>query len=560
MFVLALPSRFPLRFLLAALLGALHAASFVDDATWPLQIAALAGLVALANRAAQEGDGPRGMRRAAWGGARVGFGFGLGWFLVGVSWIYISLHTYGEMPAPVAGAAIFAFCAYLAVYPALATAAFAALAAVRQGPSGTRLASIAAFGGAWTLSEFGRGYVFTGFPWLASGYAHVGGPLAGYAPIAGVYGVTLISAVMAAAVAAGTASVAGRRSRSSRSGFATLVAIIVGLPLVGVALMRLDWTAPIAAPISVRLLQGNVAQDVKFDMTQFEDTSEAYLKSAEARRADLIVLPETAFPVLLTDLPAEIAERLARDAIGMKTEIAFGIPIDEGSNRYFNSVIAIGPPTLATPPALPSASNEDDDPLLRTSTQRYDKSHLVPFGEFIPLGFHWFVRLMKMPLGDFTRGKVPQQPMTLAGLRVAFNVCYEDLFGEEIIRQLPAANVLVNVSNVAWFGDSMALPQHLDISRMRSIETGRPMLRATNTGMTASIDPHGRVVAVLAPFTAGSLDVAVQGMQGSTPFITFGNGPVFVLSWLMTIGGMVVARRQRCVMTRIDRDLVIDAG
>jgi apolipoprotein N-acyltransferase len=555
MFVLALPSRFPLRFLLAVLLGALHAASFVDDATWPLQIAALAGLVALAMRAANEVAGPRGLRRALWGGARVGFGFGLGWFLVGVSWIYISLHRYGEMPAPVAGAAIFAFCAYLAIYPALATALFAGF---RHRSSTTPLASIAVFAGAWTLSEFGRGYVFTGFPWLASGYAHVGGPLAGYAPLVGVYGVTLVSAAVAAAVAAVMASGAGRRFQRLASGVPAMVAIIVGLPLAGSALMRIDWTTPIDAPISVRLLQGNVSQDVKFDMTQFEDTSEAYLKSIEARRADLIVLPETAFPVLLSDLPAEIAERLARDALAMKTEIAFGIPIDDGHDRYFNSVIAIGPPTLATPPAA-SADPKDDDPLLRTSTQRYDKSHLVPFGEFIPLGFHWFVRLMKMPLGDFTRGKVPQQPMTLAGLRVAFNVCYEDLFGEEIIHQLPAANVLVNVSNVAWFGDSMALPQHLDISRMRSIETGRPMLRATNTGMTASIDPHGRVLAVMAPFTAGSLDVAVQGMQGSTPFIRFGNGPAFGFAGLLLIAGFVVARRRRG-RVRVDREGIIDAA
>ena len=549
MFVLALPSRFPLRFLLAALLGALHATAFIDDATWPLQIAALAGLVALASRAANEVAGARGMRRAARGGAIVGFGFGLGWFLVGVSWIYISLHTYGEMPAPVAGLAIVAFCAYLSVYPALATTIFAAF---RHRGSTTRPGAIAVFAGAWTLSEFGRGYVFTGFPWLASGYAHVGGPLAGFAPLAGVYGVTLISAAIAAAVA----SIAGSQRRRGRAGLAWMIVVIVGLPVIGSALTRIDWTTPINAPISVRLLQGNVAQDIKFDESQFEDTSEAYLKSIEARRADLIVLPETAFPVLLTDLPAEIAERLARDAIGMKTEIAFGVPIDEGSNRYFNSVIAIGPPTLETPPA----SKSDDDPLLRTSTQRYDKSHLVPFGEFIPLGFHWFVRLMKMPLGDFTRGKVPQRPMALAGLRVAFNVCYEDLFGEEIIRQLPAANVLINVSNVAWFGDSMALPQHLDISRMRSIETGRPMLRATNTGMTAAIDPHGRVIAVMAPFTAGSLDVSVQGMAGSTPFVTWGNAPVFVLAWLLLVAGAVVTDRRSRTMTRVDRDGTIDAG
>jgi len=535
MFVLALPSRFPLRFLIALLLGALHAASFIDDTTWPLEIAALTGLVALASQAAREVAGPRGTRRAAWGGARVGFGFGLGWFLVGVSWIYISLHTYGEMPAPIAGAAIFLFCAYLAIYPALATAAFAAFRHWRGSAARSfQAASIAWFAGAWTLSEFGRGYIFTGFPWLASGYAHVGGPLAGYAPIVGVYGVTLIAAAIAAAVA-----MAAARVRGARSSLVLTVVLVVGLPLAGAWLRPVRWTEPNGAPIGVRLLQGNVAQDIKFDESRFAETSEAYLAAIESRRADLIVLPETAFPVLLTDLPEEIGQRLAHDVVDRKTEIAFGIPIDEGHDRYFNSVIAIGPQKSAAA----KASSDDGDPLARVRSQRYDKSHLVPFGEFIPLGFHWFVRLMKMPLGDFTRGASTQRPMSLAGLKIAFNICYEDLFGEEIIRQLPEANVLINVSNVAWFGDSMALPQHLDISRMRSIETGRPMLRATNTGMTASIDPHGHVIALLAPFTAGSLDVDVQGMTGATPFVRFGNASAFVLAWLLLAGAVSFTRR-----------------
>ena len=535
MLVIALPSRFPLRFLIALLLGALHAASFIDDTTWPLEIAALTGLVALASQAAREVAGPRGTRRAAWGAARVGFGFGLGWFVVGVSWIYISLHTYGEMPAPVAGAAILLFCAYLAIYPALATAAFGAFRHWRGSAARSfQAASIAAFAGAWTLSEFARGYVFTGFPWLASGYAHVGGPLAGYAPIVGVYGITMIAAVVAAAVA-----MAAARARGARSSLVLTLALVAGLPAIGGWLRSVPWTEATGTPISVRLLQGNVAQDIKFDESRFVETSEAYLDAIDTRHADLVVLPETAFPVLLTDLPEEIGQRLAHDVIDRKQEIAFGIPIDEGHDRYFNSVIAIGPRKAGAA----KMSSDDGDPLARVRSQRYDKSHLVPFGEFVPYGFHWFTRMMKMPLGDFTRGASTQRPMTLAGLKIAFNVCYEDLFGEEIIRQLPEANVLINVSNVAWFGDSMALPQHLDISRMRSIETGRPMLRATNTGMTASIDPHGRVLALLAPFTAGSLDVDVQGMAGTTPFIRFGNVIAFALAWLLLIGAVSFTRR-----------------
>ncbi len=541
MLVLSLPSRFPLRFLIALVLGVLHAAAFIDERTWPIQIAALAGLVALASRAASEVPGTVGSRRAVLGGARVGFAFGLGWLVTGISWIYISLHTYGEMNALIAGGATFLLAAYLSIYPALACAAFAWYRHARApGP----VASVAAFAALWSLSEIGRGDVFTGFPWLASGYAHVASPLAGYAPMAGMYGISMIAGAVAAALALAASRVPrSPGSRSSRPRFIFVAAIVFGLPSIGSALAHIEWSKPSGAPISVRLLQGNVAQDVKFDASHFDENAEAYLKQIEVKRADLIVLPETAFTRLLGNLPESIGQRLVRDARDMNAAIAFGVPISEGNERYFNSVVAIGPDAASGASAGKNA-DASDDPFAGVEAQRYDKSHLVPFGEFVPLGFHWFVRLMKMPLGDFTRGAIDQQPMHLAGQRVAFNICYEDLFGEEIIRQAGDASILVNVSNVAWFGDSMALPQHLDISRMRAIETARPMLRATNTGMTASIDPHGRVLAQLAPFTAGSLDVSVQGMTGLTPYTRFGNSTVLIVI-VVLLGGLLALPRGR---------------
>lgn len=554
MLVLALPSRFPLRFLIALALGALHAAAFVNDVAWPIEIAALAGLVALASGAAREMAGAAGSRRAALGGARVGFAFGLGWFLTGISWIYISLHTYGEMNAWLAGAGTFLLAAYLALYPALACAGFAWY---RQARAPGPIASVAAFAALWGLSEIGRGYVLTGFPWLASGYAHVAGPLAGYAPLLGVYGVSLCAAVIAAAIAMMAARSERRRTGRHSSAFTRqprtlLLALVFGLPIIGSALARIDWSTPAGAPISVRLLQGNVPQDVKFVEGRFDGIADEYLKMIEAtkgnKQADLIVLPETAFPRFLSALPEELGRRLVRDARGMNAAIAFGVPISEGNDRYFNSVVALvpdaAPGAAVAQSGVKGSTNADalGDPFAAVRAQRYDKSHLVPFGEFIPWGFRWFVRMMKMPLGDFTRGAIDQQPMHLAGQRVAFNICYEDLFGEEIIRQAGDANILVNVSNVAWFGDSMALPQHLDISRMRAIETARPMLRATNTGMTAAIDPHGRVLAKLAPFTVGSLDVSAQGMTGLTPYIRFGNAPVLIVIALMLCGLLLPGR------------------
>lgn len=535
MLVLGLPARFPLRLLIAFALGALHAGAFVDDSAWPLEIAALAGIAALAARAARDTT----PWRAALGGARVGFGFGFGWFVVGISWIYISLHTYGEMHPLVAGAATLALAAYMAIYPALACALFAAF---RQRCSPRAWVSVAAFAALWTLSEIGRGFVFTGFPWLASGYAHVGGPLAGYAPWIGVYGVSLLAALIAATLATMAGEVGLKLGRSARRDHEAprallAIAFVIVIPLTGVALSRIEWARPSGAPISVRLLQGNIAQDIKFIEARFTETADVYMKLIEAARpdfhADLIVLPETAFPRFLNDLPDALTERLVRDANQAHAAIAFGVPIEEGGGRYYNSVIGIAPTTTLTTSATLGA----------VTTQRYDKSHLVPFSEFIPFGFRWFVDLMKMPLGDFTRGALDQKPMLLAGNKVAFNICYEDLFGEEIIRQAGDANILVNVSNLAWFGDSMALPQHLAISRMRAIETARPMLRATNTGMTAAIDPHGRVVAQLAPFTAGALDVKVQGMSGLTPFDRFGNAPVALLIALMLSAAGVATTR-----------------
>ncbi len=542
---LKLPARFPLRFVVAILLGALHAVSFVDDHAWPIELAALAGLAALALRAAREIEGSIGAWRATKAGFVVGFGFGLGWFVTGISWIYISLHTYGDMLAIVAGAGTFLLAAFLSIYPALACAAFAWFRHARRPRAVPSMLAFAAF---WALSEWARGQVFTGFPWLASGYAHVAGPLAGFAPLVGVYGVTMIAAAVAAMIAIAAGGQTGRATGRGRGGLGLLAAVVFGLPLAGAALSRIEWSGPSGKPIAVRLLQGNVAQDVKFIEARFDGIADEYMTMIEAKRADLIVLPETAFPRFLHELPESLGTRLAADAKSLGAAIAFGVPIYEGGDRYFNSVVAISPDTpdkvaSATPSASSTEAAADAPPTFEA--QRYDKSHLVPFGEFVPYGFHWFVRMMTMPLGDFTRGAIDQKPMHLAGQRVAFNVCYEDLFGEEIIRQAIDANILVNVSNVAWFGDSMALPQHLGISRMRAIETARPMLRATNTGMTAVIDPRGVVTGQLAPFTRGSLDATVQGTTGLTPYVRFGNVVVLVLIALLLVVALAWPRQPR---------------
>ncbi|MGC5829320.1 apolipoprotein N-acyltransferase [Ralstonia pseudosolanacearum] len=488
---------------LAALLGVMHTLAFAPNRWWWLQILSLAGLAALVRQA------PR-LRDVAW----VGYAFGLGWFLSGIWWLYISMHVYGDMPAWMAAAAVLLFSAYLALHPALAAWLWQRLARGRR-LSGA--ASALVFGAAWLVSEWLRGTEWTGFPWLNGGYAHTDGPLAGYAPLVGVYGVVAIAATLAGLLCA-----AAERRLHWLAGLAGVAVLAAGWPLHTIA-----WTQPVGKPITVRLLQGNVPQDVKFQQTGIEHSLALYTKMVTERPAQLVVTPETAFPILLQDMPQEIALAIRTYVDTTGSSVLFGAANADSAADYTNSAFGIGP--------------------WFKGVYRYDKHHLVPFGEFIPFGFHWFVHMMNMPLGDFRRGLPVQPPMPVAGQRVAPNICYEDLFGEEIAASLrqaeQPATMLANVTNLAWFGDTIALDQHLQISRMRALESGRPMLRATNTGATAVVRPDGSVQARLPVFTLGTLQADVQGMQGLTPFVRTGNAPALGAGVLVLLAAL--ARRRR---------------
>jgi apolipoprotein N-acyltransferase len=512
---------------LAALaLGLLNAAGFAPWHHWTVSLGALLGLFVLMRTAAARGASP--LAQAGLAGA-----FGMGWFGAGLSWLFVSMHFYGGMPAVMAGAAVVLFAAYLSLYPAAASW-LAWRVAGRRGP----FALAAALAGAWTLAEVARGWVFTGFPWLALGYAQIDGPLGRLAPLAGVYAIGL-AAVAVAALLAGTWPVAGgtvRAPASWRPAFlaAALLAGTLGIP-------RGGWTQPEGPPLAVRLVQGNVEQDMKFRADRIVAAMQDYAARFEAGSATLTILPETAWTVPWGRTPEPIARgilaHVARGhaiAIGMPALVG---PDERGEPRLANSVLVLTPEHVADP---------------RVPAPRYDKHHLVPFGEFVPWGFGWFVRMMHIPLGDFARGAPVQPPFAIGGQRIAFNICYEDLFGEEIRRSLLGENgatVLANVSNIAWFGRSHALPQHLQIARMRSLETGRPMLRATNTGVTAAIDDRGRVLAQLSPHTAGVLEVSVQGTTGLTPFARAGNLPA-VLAALLALAGARARRADPAAQTR----------
>jgi apolipoprotein N-acyltransferase len=307
------------------------------------------------------------------------------------------------------------------------------------------------------------------------------------------------------------------------------VAIVLASALVG----PLDFTAS-SGSLPVTLLQTNIAQDEKFAAERLPQTL-AELADALREAADgLVVAPETAMPMLpdqLTDVDAGFWDRLRPRFATPARAALVGLPLGDFDHGYTNSVIALG----------------------RIADYRYDKVHLVPFGEFIPWGFHWFTRLMGLPLGDFDRGVVNAPSYAFGGQLLAPNICFEDLFGEELALRFaePARSptVFVNLSNIGWFGDTSAVAQHLNISRFRAIEFQRPMLRATNTGSTAIIDHHGRVVAALPTFTRASLVGVVEGRSGTTPYARWaaaaGLWPLVVLVLVILLTARHAARKRR---------------
>ena len=481
--------------LFAALAGGLSLFSFAPFNAWPLQFPLLAFLFYQVGMDTS-------VKRASW----IGWAFGFGWSLAGMHWLYIALTRFGGLPAPLGVIAIALLGAYMGIYASFAMGAAAWLR--RQWALPVPAFLLLVLPVCWGLSEWLRGWVFTGFPWASSGYAQVASPLAGYAPIVGVYGLGVLVALGGACLAMLT-----QRARVPALG------LLAALFAVGFGLQQIDWTRPAGQLLSVRLLQGNVPQDEKFDAAHVQQALKLYQGMLTAAPADLVATPETAIVLYPQQLPDGYLDSLKAFAQSTGSAMLVGLPLSDGPNDASNSIAGIDAQGLH---------------------YRFDKHHLVPFGEFVPTGFHWFVNMMSIPLGDFRRGDAVQAPFAVKDQRVLPNVCYEDAFGEEIALNLressSPATILLNASNLAWYGESVAIPQHLQISRMRAIETGRPMLRSTNTGATAVIDPHGKVLAALPHDTMGVLTARVQGMAGSTPYIRFGNLLFLALGALMLAG------------------------
>ena len=443
--------------------------------------------------------------------AKLGLAFGLGLFGAGISWIYVALHDYGGMPWWLAVLATALFSLVLALFPALA----GLLQARMRVPVWMRLVLVLPT--LWVLAEWVRGLIFTGFPWLAFGYAQAASsPLAGYAPILGVYGVSL-----AVSLSAGLFALLWQ-VRQGRQGQIALAAVMA-LWFMGVGLRSVEWTEPAGELLKVSLVQGNIAQDLKFREDRLVDTLEIYRKQVLESDARLIVLPESALPMLRHEVPESYVDSLRKHMRQNNGDVLIGaFELDHG--QYYNSVFSLG----------------------AADSQSYRKNHLVPFGEFIPLRpvLGWFINdILHIPMSDLARGGTTQPVLQVAGQSIAVNICYEDVFGEEIIRALPAATLLVNVSNDAWYGDSFAAVQHNQISQMRALETGRMMLRATNTGVTSVILRNGHILQMLPQHEPGVLNALVQGYTGATPYVRWGNALLLLI--LAALLGTAVSYSKR---------------
>lgn len=446
-------------------------------------------------------------RRALWRG----WLFGVGMFGVGTSWIYVSIHLYGNASAPLAGFLTALFVVVLAGFPAAA-------GGLARRFGGGLLGLAVGFPAWWTLLEWVRDWFLTGFPWLSLGYSQLNTPLGGLAPVLGVYGVSAATALTAGLGVAALSAGRGTRRWVCVAAMGLLWAGAGGLGLV-------RWTHPEGAPLSVSLLQGNVPQNLKWLPQLRERILERYAGLTEAHWASrLIIWPETAIPDFYAAVRQDFLAPLARRARERGDTLLIGVPVrDSRTQRYYNAVVQLG---AGGPPAF------------------YFKRHLVPFGEYVPLKAYLegLLDVLDIPWSDFSPGAKHQPPLEVDGRQIGVSICYEDAFGAEIIRDLPAAQLLVNVSDDAWFGHSLAPYQHLEIARMRARETGRYLVRATNTGVSAIIGPRGGIRAEAPQFQVFVLSGVARFMTGATPYVRWGNTPLVVLA---VLGAGIAAWRRR---------------
>ncbi len=426
-----------------------------------------------------------------------GWAYGLGLLGFGVFWLHISIDQFGNMGTLTAMVLTLLFVLILALFYGVV-----GWAVSRCGASGMLPFQLLwVFPSIWVLGEWLRGWLLTGFPWLTLGYSQIDSPLGGFAPLFGVYGISWMLLFCAALL-----------YRLLQPGTTGRLWLAGGLLLVmgcGLLFQQVRWTQPAGEAFRVSMIQANIAQEAKWKRDMLAPTLELYSRLTRNEwQSRLIIWPETAVPAFAHQVEESVLQPLAAEAVSHQSELLVGIPVWDGdTGAYYNSLMTLG-----------------------AARAHYAKRHLVPFGEFMPLK-RWLrplIEWLQIPMSDFTPGRAERPLLRVAGYSAGLSVCYEDAFGEEVAEALPEAAFLINASNDAWFGDSLAPHQHLEIARMRALETGRYMLRSTNTGISALINPKGKIEGFSPAFQTHVLSGEVIPMQGATPYVRVGNWAVIL--------------------------------
>lgn len=430
-----------------------------------------------------------------------GFLFGIGFFGVGVSWVYVAIHVFGQANIFLAAALTALFVSFLALYIA-GLGWLVKRLTPKQTMSGADFVLLLPV--AWFAFEYFKAWFLTGFPWLEVGVSQINSPLSGYTPVIGALGVSMLVALSAGLLAYCWEA-------KKLSALFAVALIWAG----GAVLDKIEWTADKASPLMVTIVQGNVAQGIKWDQAQVIKTLALYQAETEKNwSSDLIVWPENAVTAFYHQVKTFFLDPLAEAARENNSDILLGLPIyDANTELYYNGMMSLG-----------------------TDSGFYRKRHLVPFGDYVP--FEWLrgvIAFFDLPMSSFAIGENGQALLTAAGLKVGISICYEDTFSNEVLETVPEASLLVNATNNAWYGDSFAPHQHLQISQNRALETGRPIIRATTNGISALIDHRGALQARTAQFKQVTLTGQIQPRQGKTPYVQWQRWPILALALFMLI-------------------------